>query len=162
MLTTLAFPLLWAAALAVVLLAGAPLNGSYAGTAVLAAYLALLVLFPVVHLVGAPPSPMWTRVLAAPRLATPREVLVLVPAACAALGALAGAAGLALDWGRVWQTYPLPCVYGAAAGAVLGNALALALVGVRALRTALASPPPPPPAAPETRAQRRARRRAAP
>ncbi|WFC94443.1 hypothetical protein MBRA1_001073 [Malassezia brasiliensis] len=140
-MTTFAFPLLWAAALAVLVLLGAPVNGSYMGTAVLAAYVALIVLFPVVHILGAPPSPMWTRVLAAPSLATPREVLVLVPAVCAALGTLAGAAGVALDWGRVWQTWPLPCVYGAVGGVVVGNVLALGIVVVRALAAALATVP---------------------
>lgn len=140
-MSTFAFPLLWAAALAVLVLLGAPVNGSYMGTAVLAAYVALIVLFPVVHILGAPPSPMWTRVLAAPSLATPREVLVLVPAVCAALGTLAGAAGVALDWGRVWQTWPLPCVYGAVGGLVVGNVLALVIVVVRALAAALSTVP---------------------
>ena len=140
-MTTFAFPLLWAAALAVLVLLGAPVNGSYMGTAVLAAYFALIVLFPVVHILGAPPSPMWTRVLAAPSLATPREVLVLVPAVCAALGTLVGAAGVALDWGRIWQTWPLPCVYGAVGGLVTGNVLALVIVVVRTLAAALATVP---------------------
>lgn len=164
MLTSCASPLLWCASLLVIVLCGAPVEAHFGGTAVLAAYLALLVLFPVVHILGAPPSAMWTRVLAAPSLAAPREVLVLLPAAVSLVGALGGGAALALDWGRAWQTWPLPCVYGAAGGLFVGNVLSMgvcayqinAQVRAKALE---ASEPPAAPAAPPAAAKARRRRK---
>ncbi|KAL4400977.1 GPI anchor biosynthesis protein [Malassezia pachydermatis] len=125
--SSFSLPLLWLLASVALVLVGAPLHTGYLGTATLAGYLALLGLWPMAHIFGAPPSPVWTRWLAAPSTALPREILVIVPCLCAWLGAGLSAAVLALDWGRAWQAWPVPCVYGAAVGVVIGHALALGL-----------------------------------
>ncbi|WFD41793.1 hypothetical protein MPSI1_000429 [Malassezia psittaci] len=130
-MTTTALPLLILAAYVLVVVFGAPINDRYRASAVLAAYLALLILFPVAHILGTPPSALWTRILAAPQLASPRETLVLVPSLCAVVGTLVGSLALALDWGESWQTYPLPCVYGAVAGLICGNVLAMLLASLQ-------------------------------
>lgn len=130
-MTTCALPLLVFAAYVLALFFGAPINDRYRANAILAAYLALLILFPVVHILGTPPSALWTRILAAPQLASPRETLVLVPSLCAVIGTLVGSLALALDWGESWQTYPLPCVYGAVAGLLFGNVLAMPLASIQ-------------------------------
>lgn len=129
-LSTMSLPLLWLVALAGVVLTGAPLTEAWIGTAILAAYLALLALLPVVHLMGLPPSATWTRVLSGKRGMgdiLPREWLVLAPTLGAILGAFVAAAAEALDWGRTWQAWPVPSVHGAVLGTVAGN-----LVGITA------------------------------
>ncbi|SHO77712.1 Hypothetical protein MSYG_2054 [Malassezia sympodialis ATCC 42132] len=124
-LSALALPLLWLLALAVVVLVGAPVNAQPVGTLTLAAYLALLGLWPLTHVLGTPPSAQWLRILSAPSTILPRELIVLLPCVGAWLGALLGALPQALDWGRAWQAWPVPSVYGAACGVVLGHLAAL-------------------------------------
>ncbi|WFD30208.1 hypothetical protein MSPP1_001225 [Malassezia sp. CBS 17886] len=132
-LTSFSFPLLWLLALGVVFLAGAPLAPmkTLFGSALLAAHLVLLSLFPVVNVLGLPPSDAWSRRLAAPCSLGTREILLLLPAFGVWCGAWLSGALLALDWGRTWQTWPLPCIYGGACGLVVGNyvALGLCLIG---------------------------------
>lgn len=123
-LSALSLPLLWLFALAILVLTGAPVQSHVVGTLTLAAYLALLGLWPLTHVLGTPPSAFWLRVLSAPSTIVQRELLVLLPCAGAWLGAWFGAATQALDWGRAWQAWPLPSVYGAAIGVVLGHAVA--------------------------------------
>lgn len=132
--TTIGFPFLWLVALATLVLAGAPLDGAWRGTATLAAYLLLLSLFPLAHLMGFPPSAAWYRVLSGDGILS-RELLVLVPGACAWLGTWAASAALALDWGRAWQAWPVPSVYGALAGVIIGNYVAVAICILRVWHT---------------------------
>lgn len=91
------------------------------------------------HVLGAPPSPMWSRLWAAPTAALPREILVLVPCAGAWAGAALGGMALALDWGRAWQAWPVPCVYGAALGVMLGHLAALGLAVLQVYRSYVAA-----------------------
>ncbi|PKI85008.1 Glycosylphosphatidylinositol (GPI) anchor assembly protein [Malassezia vespertilionis] len=159
-------PILWMAALGGIVLGGAPVHTGYLGTAVLAAYIALLALWPVVHVLGAPPSQEWAQLLMAPWSASPRAVLAYVPALGTCAGAVLGSAALALDWGRAWQTWPLPSVYGALAGLLVGNGVGLLLSMGKMYGSALfALPPPPPsneaPSAPLTRKEKRRRARQA-
>lgn len=90
----------------------------------LAAYVALLGLWPISHVFSLPPSPMWSRIVTMPGKTWRREALVLIPSAGACLGAALGAFTQALDWGRMWQAWPLPSLYGSAIGLVAGNAIA--------------------------------------
>lgn len=129
-MSSAALPLVWLAALLVVVLVGAPLNTGWGGTATLAAYLALLSLFPMAHIIGFPPSDAWQRILAGGVHA--RELLVLVPGAGAWVGAWLASSALALDWGRDWQEWPAPSVYGALSGVIIGNYIALAISLLRA------------------------------
>ncbi|WFD33644.1 Glycosylphosphatidylinositol (GPI) anchor assembly protein [Malassezia cuniculi] len=130
-MTSATFPFLWLVALALILLAGAPLESAWGGTAALAAYLGLLSLFPVVHIMGFPPSAAWYRVLTSDGMLS-RELIVLVPAMGAWLGAWLTSGALALDWGREWQAWPAPSVYGALAGVIMGNFIALTICLLRA------------------------------
>ncbi|WFD19410.1 Glycosylphosphatidylinositol (GPI) anchor assembly protein [Malassezia caprae] len=120
-LSALSLPLLWLLALVMVVLVGAPVNAQLTGTLTLAAYLALFGLWPLTHMLGTPPSALWLRILTAPSTMLPRELIVLLPCVGAWLGALVGALPQALDWGRAWQAWPVPSVYGAVAGVVLGH-----------------------------------------
>lgn len=136
-LSALSLPILWLLALLLVVLVGAPVNEQWIGTATLAAYLALFGLWPLVHILGTPPSEVWLRLLSTPSTALPREVLVLLPCVGAWLGAFLGALPQALDWGRPWQAWPVSSVYGVVMGVVVGHIVALStsvLLVARAVR----------------------------
>ena len=136
-LSSLSVPIQWLVSLGAIVLSGAPLTAHWLGTATLAAYITLLALLPLHHTLGLPPSKEWTRLLSgegcvtservANRSVAPHEWLVLVPTAATVCGAWLAAATLALDWGRSWQAWPLPPVYGALAGLVVGNFAGVAM-----------------------------------
>lgn len=139
--SSFSLPLLWALSASIIFALGAPANTAYLGTAILAAHVTLLGLWPVSHILGLPPSPMWSRILAAPSHAMPGEILVLVPSACACLGAALGAWAQALDWGRLWQTWPLPSMYTSAIGLVVGHLLAFVMAMWQRPRMESSRPP---------------------
>jgi hypothetical protein len=62
----------------------------------------------------------WTRIFAEFRSFSPIETALLHPAVGALGGAWIGMIPLALDWERPWQQWPLPPVWGAIIGNVLG------------------------------------------
>ncbi|CAD6929447.1 unnamed protein product [Tilletia laevis] len=108
-------------------------------TIALAFHLALLVALVPAHVLGSDTA-LWDTVFlpaaAAPSLAQdkktvvratkePWHAVVFYPAAGALLGALLASFGLALDWGRPWQIWPLPPLLGSSAGLVLGNWLGI-------------------------------------
>ncbi|KAK0558744.1 Glycosylphosphatidylinositol (GPI) anchor assembly protein [Tilletia horrida] len=53
------------------------------------------------------------------------HAVLFYPAVGALAGALLGSYGLALDWGRPWQIWPVPPLLGSTAGVVLGNWLGI-------------------------------------
>lgn len=53
------------------------------------------------------------------------ERALLYPALGSILGSWCGAYPLALDWDRPWQAYPLPPVFGAIAGYIIGSGTGL-------------------------------------
>ena len=53
------------------------------------------------------------------------ERALLYPALGSVLGSWCGAYLLALDWDRPWQAYPLPPVFGAIAGYIMGSGTGL-------------------------------------
>ncbi|KAJ7176504.1 GPI biosynthesis protein family Pig-F-domain-containing protein [Mycena filopes] len=134
-LTTAAFALLF---FLVLVLFGAPLLTHIPHTFLLALLLSLLAVFPAAYALGAPWATTtawfdWVRVFGEFNPHTPHERALLYPALGALGGAWAGALPLALDWGRGWQTYPLPPLFGALAGHVLASLAALGVSGIRAV-----------------------------
>ncbi|KAK7683583.1 hypothetical protein QCA50_013421 [Cerrena zonata] len=75
----------------------------------------------------------WIRLFAELSPRTPIDRALLYPVIGTVLGCWAGAIPLGLDWERPWQQWPLPPVYGAISGYIIGSLLALAENGVRQL-----------------------------
>ncbi|KAK0543093.1 Glycosylphosphatidylinositol (GPI) anchor assembly protein [Tilletia horrida] len=132
------------------LILGAPIpftDGHTIPTLTLAFHLALMIALPTSHILGSDWS-RWDTVflpaLHAPPSAAPPppqsqkgadsktssrgsawHAVLFYPATGALLGAVLASFGLALDWGRPWQIWPLPPLLGSTAGLVVGNWLGI-------------------------------------
>jgi len=135
-LTAVLYALVWAL--------GGPGWGS--GTAALVAFLAATVAVPLATDARVTSLPAVARIALFPSTWLPPSSLhkslvaavahgvccSQVPAAAgAALGAVAGASALPLDWGDAWLEYPLPCLAGGVVGWAAGLTIAAALAGIQ-------------------------------
>lgn len=59
----------------------------------------------------------------------------VLPACAAAVGAVAGASALPLDWGDAWLQYPLPCLAGGVCGWCVGAVGTAGSAGVQWMRS---------------------------
>lgn len=105
-------------------LLGAPFLTQAGHTALCAAHLAVLALFPLFYTLGVD-APAWAlrAGLAAPLDETYGGALGAV------LGAWLGAVPIPLDWDREWQKWPVTILCGMYAGYVAGRALGAAFHG---------------------------------
>lgn len=115
LLTTLAVPAVYA----LLVLFGAPFLDHVPHTALCAAHLALLAVFPVLYTRGLDRSALVAVAGAAAPLDEPFGGLV-----GAAAGAWLGAVPIPLDWDREWQRWPVTIVVGVYLGAAAGSLLA--------------------------------------
>jgi len=103
---------------------GAPVSTHFAETALSAAHLSLLVVFPLVFRLGVD-SEKWREMIAMEAVID--EASAGAVGAC--VGAWLGAIPIPLDWDREWQKWPVTILAGAYGGYLLGNSLGTLLKG---------------------------------
>ncbi|MCO5598824.1 hypothetical protein L7F22_052923 [Adiantum nelumboides] len=128
-MTSFVLPLVAIAIYLVLVLCGAPFLKNNLDTLFLSGFLAVLALFPAVHVLGTNEGE-WVKAFSFSSTvfettkATPRFKILIRTTTCTLLGALIGSAGVLLDWDKAWQAYPVPSVLGASIGLLVGNVLA--------------------------------------
>ena len=128
-MSSFVLPLVAIAIYVVLVLCGAPLLKNNLDTLFLSGFLAVLALFPAVHVLGTNQDDWvkafsFSKTVSQSTRAAPRFKILIRTTLSTLLGALVGSAGILLDWNKAWQVYPIPPVLGASIGVLIGNFLA--------------------------------------